>query len=161
MQPTWRSRSRKRFGFTVIELVIVLVLSAMLTILAIPRFTQLEAQRRAANARDAVIWLAAKARSAAIEHGVSYEMDLDADQDRAWLLPRGAADTLQVIDFAAEYGVEVSSEAASRVTLCYSPRGFAFSCDANSPSTAVDFVFSGGHRTATARIRPLGQVDKI
>jgi prepilin-type N-terminal cleavage/methylation domain-containing protein len=55
-----------RGGYTLLELMIVMVISAALLMMAIPSFTRVSASQNARNARDAVVWMAARARSRAI-----------------------------------------------------------------------------------------------
>jgi prepilin-type N-terminal cleavage/methylation domain-containing protein len=156
-----------RKGYTLIELLIVMVIGAALLTMAIPSFTRVSAGQNARNARDAVVWMSARARSRAIERGQVTKLEIDPAAERAWIVFRRqtgtavASDTLEKINFSAERSVLISGP-TSTVTLCYNTRGYAFPCGAGSPtSAAVDVIFSHAGKTATARVKPLGQVERL
>ena len=154
-----------RGGFTLIELVLVIVIGAVLMTMAIPSFTRMSSGQNARNARDAVIWMSARARSRAIERGEVTLLEIDPGSERAWIVRRNtgtalASDTLERVDFGNEQSVQVSG-ITSQLTLCYNARGYAFSCSANSPSANTDVIFTHAGKTATARVKPLGQIERL
>jgi prepilin-type N-terminal cleavage/methylation domain-containing protein len=155
-----------RAGFTLIELLIVIMISGTLMMIAIPSFSRVTAARNAQNARDAVVWMASRARSRAIERGQTQLLEIDPATERVWIVRRNtgaalASDTLEKTNFSTTYNTLVSSATNTRVVLCFSPRGYAFSCSANSPSANVDVTFSHAGKTAVARVKPLGQIERL
>lgn len=153
-----------RAGFTLIELLVVLVIGVILTSQAVPGFTRMMRAKNAQNARDQLVWMAQRARSRAIERGQIWEMEINPANEKAWVVRRGgatAADTIQMMNFNTEFKTQVSTVANTVITVCYSPRGFAFSCSANSPSANVDVTFTHIEKTAVARVKPLGQVERL
>lgn len=155
-----------RGGFTLLELLIVMVIGAALLTMAIPNFTRVSAGQNARNARDAVVWMSARARSRAIERGQVMLLEIDPASERAWIVFRRqtgsavAADTLEKTNFATEQSVQISGP-SNKVTLCYNSRGYAFACTGTSATTNVDVVFTHAGRSATARLKPLGQVERL
>ncbi len=160
-----RSRSGSvRGGFTLIELLMVMIIGAVLLSMAIPSFTRVSAGQNARNARDAFVWMGSRARSRAIERGQVTLLEIDPASERAWIVRRNtgtplASDTLEKVDFAAEKTVQVSG--AGKVTVCYNARGYAFSCSGDSPNANVNVTFTHGGKSAIARVKPLGQIERL
>lgn len=153
-----------RGGYTLVELIVVLIIGVILTKQAVPGFTRMIRAKNAQNARDQLVWMAQRARSRAIERGQVWQMEIDPTSEKAWVVRRGgttAADTTQMMDFNSEFKTQVSTVANTVITVCYSPRGFAFSCSANSPGANVDVSFTHIDKIAVARVKPLGQVQRL
>jgi prepilin-type N-terminal cleavage/methylation domain-containing protein len=153
-----------RKGFTLVELLLVIIIGAIMLMMAIPSFNRVTAGQNARNARDQLVWMAARARSRSIERGEVILLEVNAGTNRAWIVRRNtgtalASDTLEKVDFLADQGVELVGSA--QVTLCYNPRGYAFGCNANSPSTNQSVVFSHAGKSATAVMKPLGQIERL
>ena len=154
-----------RGGYTLLELLIVMVIGAALLMMAIPSFTRVSAGQNARNARDAVVWMSARARSRAIERGQVTLMEIDPNSERAWIVFRrqtgtaAASDTLEKVDFSAGQGVQITGP-STKTTLCYNARGYAFVCTGTSVTADVDVIFTHADRSATARLKPLGQVER-
>lgn len=155
-----------RAGFTLVELLIVMTIGAALMSIAIPSFTRLTTARGAQNARDAVVWMGSRARSRAIERGQAQLLEIDPATDRVWIVRRNtgaalASDTLETVNFPGVHNATISTAANTRITVCYSPRGYAFSCSANSPAANVDVTFTTADKTAVARVKVLGQIERL
>lgn len=169
MKATTSALRLKRIGFaqggyTIVELLLVIVIGAILATMTVPSFTRLASGQNARNARDAVVWMAARARSRAIERGEVVKLEIHVGNERAWIVRRNAgtalaSDTLEKIDFAVEQNVQINAPA--RIALCYNPRGYAFSCSAYSPAATVDVTFMHAGKSAVARVRPLGQIERL
>jgi prepilin-type N-terminal cleavage/methylation domain-containing protein len=160
----WRAR---RSGFSLLELAIVLSIAGVIASFAVPGYQNIKRNMAAQNARDAFVWMAARARSTAVARGTTYKLELDPASDRAWLVLRRvgsaaqAQDTIQTIAYASEYGATVSTAANTRITLCYNPRGYAWRCDATySPATNVDVTFEQAGNSVVARVKVLGQIER-
>ena len=154
-----------RKGFTLVELLLVIIIGAIMMMMAIPSFTRVTAGQNARNARDQLVWMSARARSRAIERGQVILLEVHTGNDRAWIVRRNtgtalASDTLEKVNFLTEQSVELSGT-ATQVTLCYNPRGYAFGCSGNSPSTNQSVVFSHAGKSATAVLKPLGQIERL
>jgi prepilin-type N-terminal cleavage/methylation domain-containing protein len=171
MIATNRATKRTRIGspqagFTLIELMIVIVIGGALMMITIPSFTRLAAGRNAQNARDALVWMAARARSRAIERGETQLLEIDPGTERVWIVRRNtgaalATDTVDKVTFSSVHSSTISTAANTVITVCYSPRGYAFSCSANSPAANVDVTFTHVDKTAVARVKPLGQIERL
>lgn len=158
-----REAPGRRPGFTVLELAVVMIIVGVIATIALPRMGNMQASQAAQNARDAFVWMGSRARARAIEQGTTQLLEINPAAARAWIVkrnPTSAADTAQVVDFAVEYQATVTSSTGSGITLCYNPRGYAWDCDTDSPDADVQVTFQAGPRTAVARVRPLGQIER-
>ncbi len=161
-----RTNASRRAGFTLIEALLVLIISGILLGYAIPAFNGLTQRRNAQNARDAVVWMAARARARAIEQGQIQLLEIDPATNRAWIVRRNtgtalATDTVEMINFANEQKTTITTAANTKITVCYGSRGYAISCEATSPSANVDVTFTFNDRTAVARVKPLGEIESL
>ena len=140
-----------------------MIIAGVIATIAIPRMGNMQASQNAQNARDAFVWMGARARARAIERGTTQLLQIDPSTDRAWIVKRNAtaaADTAQVVDFQAEFGSDVSTGTGAAITICYNTRGYAWACDAASPTSDEWVSFKTGRESARARIRPLGQIER-
>jgi len=150
-----------RPGYTVIELIMVMVIGAILLGMVVSGASGYVSRKRVSNARDAFVYLAMRARAAAIERGRNVSVHLSASQGLVMVnegcSPSGAE--LERLALADEFfaKVEVSPDP---LRVCYSPRGFAIESHTNiSAPTTVSFVI--GKDTARAIVAPLGQVGGV
>lgn len=146
-----------------LELMIVMIIAGVIATIALPRMGDLQARQGAQNARDALVWMAARARARAIERGTTQLLEIDPAADRAWIVrrnPTTPADTAQVVDFGAEFDATVSTATNAVITICYNTRGYAWACDAASPTADELVKFEAGRQSAVARVRPLGQIER-
>lgn len=150
-----------RAGFSLVELMLVLVIGAIMMTMAVPGFTRMANARNAQNARDNLVWMAARARAKAIETGRVYQLTIDPTAERARIIRRGDTAAMDSVTFSTEFKATISTVANTTIVLCYNPRGYAFSCDAGSPSANVDVTFTHIDKTAVARVKPLGQIQRI
>jgi prepilin-type N-terminal cleavage/methylation domain-containing protein len=150
-----------RPGFTLIELLMVLLIGVIMMSFAVPSFTRMTQSKSAQSARDNLSWMAMRTRARAIERGQVWLLEIDPVLNRARIRQRGVAIPMDSVSFASEFKATISTVANTTIVLCYSPRGFAFSCHANSPSANVDVTFTHRDQTAVARVKPLGQIDRI
>ena len=145
---------RGRPGFTVIEMLIVLIVGSMVLGVASRSFVQVANQRAVSNVRDEAIRVAHEARSEALRSGRIIYMRVLPDSN----LVRVETSTGQVLreldsdDFNADM-------VGNRASVCYTGRGYALpGCTTVKSRQPVGFT-RGGDSTAV-EILPLGQVRK-
>lgn len=163
-----RYRPGRREGFTLIELAIVLIIAGILASFAVPSFQNVQKNKAAQNARDAFVWMAARARATAVERGTSYLLEVNPATERAWVVMRRtsglaqASDTIQTVNFSNEFNSTISTAANTTITLCYNTRAYAWRCNASqSPTGNTDVTFTHGNKTAVARVKELGQIERL
>ena len=141
-------------GFTLTELLIVIVISLALTSIAVTGAQPARNRYAVLGARDGFVAMHARARAQAVEAGKTTVLTLDFATDRA-TLTRGYT-TLETLEFGEGLGVDVQGGGSS-MTICMNSRGFGeTSC--NSFSTGTDITFVQGSSSKRVRIYPLGQV---
>jgi prepilin-type N-terminal cleavage/methylation domain-containing protein len=164
-----RKRNRDgsaRAGFTLIEMLLVIIIGAILLSFAIPSFNRVTASRNAQNARDAVVWMAARARARAIERGQVHLLEVSPANDRAWIVRRNtgtalASDTLETLDLVAVYNATISTGTNANIRLCYNARGYAFSTCSGALTADEVVTFTHVSRTAQARMKVLGHIERL
>ncbi len=144
--------NRKR-GFTVIELLIVLMVGAVLTGIAFRSFSGVQGKMAARQARLVFASLHARTRAQAIEMATTTQLNIDFARDSVWI-QRGAT-RIETLRFRETMDVDIRGTGTLR--LCMSPRGFAETA-CNSFNTTQTVVFAAGSDTAGVQIRTLGQL---
>jgi prepilin-type N-terminal cleavage/methylation domain-containing protein len=143
----------KRRGFTVVELIIVLMVGAILTTIAMRSMSAFQTRTSVTQARQVFLSMHARARAQAIEFGRDVELRIDATSDSIWLSMDGT--TLAGAGLSRELGVDI--QGSSTHTVCMNSRGYAEpSC--NSFTSPLTLVFAQGPNTSSVQILPLGQV---
>ncbi len=163
LRPTAPGATRRRprgvrAGFTMIELLFVLLISTVLLGMATSGFESAQRSTAAHAARDSYTWLANRARSNALERGETVTMTLKPDSALARITDTSG--TIDVIYFRTQYGTAVSTSDNATVVVCYGPRGFALSSCSNGdlPQTVT---FTRADQAYSARVQVLGQVDRL
>ena len=151
-------RARARPGYTIIELIFVMLIAALLLGMGVNALNKASHERATTGARDGFIWLARRARNLAIQQGTRVRVVLypDSTKARARLVAPGHRD--DVIAFGAEYSTRVSAGGADSVWICYEARGYANS-NCTSAGLPVTVTFSRGNIAARAVVQALGQVE--
>jgi prepilin-type N-terminal cleavage/methylation domain-containing protein len=156
--------TRNRDGFTLVELLIVMIIAGILLSYAVPSFMRMTASQNAQNARDRMAWMANRARSIALTRGQVQLFEIDPARNAAWIVrrnPTTPADTTEIVFFGTEYSSTLTTSTGTTITLCFSARGYAFSCSGNSPAINVEASLTHIEKVARARIKPLGQIERI
>ena len=141
-------------GFTLIEVLIVLVISTILMSMAVKAFGSTSSNLSARQARNVFNGMAARARAQAIESGFTTLLVANIPGDSVWILANGQV--VENVRFSEEMGVDIQASSPT-VRLCMSPRGYA-NTDCNSFHTAVKMAFVQGAESETIEILPLGQI---
>lgn len=147
-----------RGGFTLLEVIIVLMIVAMVAGIVAPAVSGAQKRLSVDNSRNAAISLSARARALAANRGTTAVLEFDSDNDLAWV--RMEDDTLSDgrIDFASEYGTDLDFD-GNILKICYSSKGYAlFSCSSAGLPTTLTFSF--GSNSGSVIVRPLGQIER-
>ncbi len=150
-----------RGGYTIIELVVVLMIAATMLGLGVTSLTRASAERGAISARDTYVWLARRGRTLAVQRGTNVKLSLRVSSQRARLLL--GTTVLDQVYFYDQYAAKpLLSSGNDSLVICYTPRGVASgSCSVPSGSTVpvTTVTFARGGRTASALVQALGQVE--
>jgi prepilin-type N-terminal cleavage/methylation domain-containing protein len=126
MSPRYSSQARRltrdasRRGFTLPEILIVIVMISVLALVAIPRFASGNAKRHQESARMRVAAALATARAAAIQKGKQVTFQIKSNRVT---VDAGAGDTLMArIPLDTLYDVKVSP--TSTISIVFNARGF-------------------------------------
>ena len=118
--------SKNRTGFTLIELMIVIVLIGTLLALSMPKLNKVDAQAGSRSAAQTIAAQLATARQAAIATGYAARLTLNANKITVQTSDSlGTYTTLGKTIRLSELGVTVTGTPASSVE--FDPRGFATS----------------------------------
>ena len=96
--------------------------------------------------------------------GTTWLLEVNPATERAWIVRRNptvAADTVQMVDFTTEFASTITTSTNATVTICFNSRGYAWACSGNSPAGNVDVTFSHAQRTSSARVKVLGQMQRL
>jgi prepilin-type N-terminal cleavage/methylation domain-containing protein len=140
-------------GFSLIELLIVIVLIGAITSFAIPMVRRGLEARRVSGARIAITTMNAKARAIAVQRSRSVRFIIAGNEVRLVSLHpvTGAVTVIEQRDLNTVYGVTVAS---SRDTLLYDPRGLGL----QNSATMIAVSRPGGYAD-TVVINSLGGVQ--
>jgi prepilin-type N-terminal cleavage/methylation domain-containing protein len=141
-------------GFTVLELLIVLVVGGILTTIAVRSFSQVHGGLGTHTAVSSFMTMHAQARALAVERGRPILLVADASTGRVSIEETDGT-TVRERDFADAYDVTIGAP-GDEVRLCMTARGFADPrCGNVNDRTPV--TFTRGGRTRTLVLLPLGQ----
>lgn len=145
----------RRSGFTMIELLVVLIVGAVVLGVSTRQFSTISNERAVVNAANAVIQTANRARSEAMRSGkIVY---LEAVVSTGLVRVDTASTTLHTLDLN-EYGVSMSG---TDFTVCYSARGYALPGCTTVDSGVLDVTLARGAASEVIRVMPLGQIRRL
>ncbi len=145
----------RRSGFSIIELVVVLMVGSVLTSIAIRNFNGVSGRFAVKGARQTLMSMHARARVQAVEFGQTVELHVDPAGDSIWLSRGG--EVLNVMNFGEEFQVDIQTSTDSEVRVCMNPRGFADTgCNSFTSPVTVTFLLTSD--TASVLILTLGQM---
>ena len=141
-------------GFTLIEMLFVMLLGAVVLGVGTRAYSQVENRRAVDNASDAAVLTAFRARSEAMRAGTPVYLKALPGSDVIRVEdPTGAV--LHTLDMQV-YAVDLIG---SDLSLCYTARGFALpGCTSFDDPQTLRFV--RGVDTTTVTVMPLGQVRR-
>ena len=146
---------RRNRGFTLIEVLIVIVIGSILATMAVKGFGATSTALAARQARNVFNGMAARARAQAIESGMTTVLITSVSGDSVMILGQGG-NIVENVRFNKEMNVDIRAS-TSNFRICMSPRGFA-DTDCNSFSSAFKVSFVAGGNSETIEILPLGQI---
>lgn len=146
---------RSRAGFTVLEILIVMIIIGVVAAVAIPRLRGSREQLGVRSSRAAVTTLVAKARGSAVQRGCPATLHLRSP-GRVWVTVcrlravGGTLDTVGTIeDLAVRYDITMASTVDS---VRFDPRGI------NAMMVPVTVRFTAGTISDSVRVNAVGKV---
>ena len=116
---------RKIGGFSLIELVLVILIGSVLTSVALSSFQTAQNRFRVRGAKGVYVTMHQRARSRAVEMGETVLFVVNTAGDSVWSLSGGGGVT-EIKRFRSEFNVDLRG---SSFFLCMTPRGYAdYSC---------------------------------
>ena len=147
----------KRSGFTIMEMVIVVVLIGIIAAIGFPKIRRSLDKVNVRSARATMSTLAATARAAAVQRGCTAVIHFVATNATVWVTTNCAAkvDTVSGIQrLGTRFKVTM---VPSRDSLRFDPRGLSLD-NLGSTSTVIRFTGSVGSNVDSTVINPLGKV---
>ena len=114
-----------RRGFTLPEMLIVIVMISVLSIVAIPRFAVANGKRHMQSAKMRVAAAAATARAAAIQKGMPVRFMIKNNRVTVIAAAKDTITLISPVPLDTLYGVRVTSGITDSLVVNFSSRGFA------------------------------------
>jgi prepilin-type N-terminal cleavage/methylation domain-containing protein len=154
-----RLQTRVRAGFTLVEVLFVLVIAAILMTMGGQSFRKFETSQQLENGRNSLMLLGRRARAEAVNRGTNVRLDIIADSAIA-RVSVGGTTVIDQVFLRREFGVNLTNGSGANITVCYNARGFAVtSCSSSGLPTTVTVARSGS--SSQVRIQVLGTIIKI
>ena len=150
MSRTRQGFVRSRSGFTLIEMLVVVVLLGLVALIGFPKISAALVQNDIRSARTTVINMVAAARAASVQTNRS--MWIKFEGGKAYVVTSGSADPVGGIqNLGTQYGVTMSGADS----IQFDPRGFGADLGGG-----ISIVLSRGGHSDTVTIDGLGRVTK-
>jgi type II secretion system protein H len=142
---TGPSVDRRRGGFTLLELVLVLVLVGLVMGLAAPSLRGFLAGRKSANAAAQVIALAQYARTQAVGEGLTYRLNVDETAHAYWLTVQKDAEFQALgTEFGRRFALPDGVEASWLTTTAGAQEHLDFFPDGRTEGSRLQLVDAQG-----------------
>ena len=118
---------KPRPGYTLTEMLIVVVMVGMLTLMTLPKFSGLVERNKLSAAREEIAAAVATARAAAVQKGRTATLRFSGDNMWVTVVTSGAGATTTIVpvkNYRTLYNVSLSV-ASSDTLITYDTRGFA------------------------------------
>lgn len=145
--------STKRYGFTLIEMMVVIAMISIMVAVATPRIRSLRDRSNLRAARDEVATAFALARSAAVQKGITATITLRGDS--VSVVNSSGQQVLAPRALKNLYGATLQPAAADQ-TIQFDARGFAM-----NRAAQTSYTINAGSLSATVCISKLGLVTKM
>ena len=153
-----RRRVRQQGGYTAVEMVAVLTITAILMAIAGPPLARIHSGTQLRQAVDALAANHSLTRATAVRNGCVAELHIDPSTDRHWVqVDTGAAAVTTIVGPIIHFKGDLVSD---RTVLCFDARGMPTSaggCD--PPDATVAFLHANGS-VDTLRITGLGRIQR-
>lgn len=144
----------RRSGFTLAEMLFVVIIGGMVLAMGTREYTSLGHQRATSNAGNALVHTVSRARSEAMRKGDIVYMWVRPDLGLVTVGTTG--DTIHTLD-AGDYEAAMTGNS---FRVCYAARGYALpGCTDISSAQLVGYV--RGMDTAWVQVLPLGQARRV
>lgn len=157
------ARDRRRLGFTVIEIVLLVVMLGVVSAIAMPSIGRIRISASIHNARSAVISAISLGRATAINYGRPATVHLDSGGDRVWveidttLAGDGSVvDTLGLFYISDELDVDLESDSPG---VCFNSQGIG-TTGAECPVAGAQIILSRSGRADTVNVSPPGRITE-
>lgn len=118
---------RRPSGFTLIELVIVILIGSILTSIALSSFQNVQNRFAVQGAKEMYMTLHQRARSRSVEMGETVLLFVYPQGDSALILSQG--EITDVTRFDEQLNVDLRTRTNASYVMCMTPRGYAdFNC---------------------------------
>jgi prepilin-type N-terminal cleavage/methylation domain-containing protein len=150
----------QRRGFTIIEAIIVLFLTAIVAAIGGPKLSPALQRRTTASAADQLVLTHYLSRSTAVRYGRVAQLHIDASGKRFWVDVDTSANGIgqrATIAYVRDVGGSGLTMTSTRALLCFDPRGIASTSGSCEPGDAR-VIFSHGASADTVTTTALGKV---
>lgn len=147
--------ARKRSGFTIVELVVVILIGSILVGVALSGFQSAQAALAARQAKNMYATLHQRARVRSIEAGSRALLYIDTAGDSAAIFSAGAWS--DITHFRRQLNVDLRATPAT-FFLCMNPRGYADPGCGFGINAPVKLEFWLGADSTSLTLLPMGQL---
>jgi prepilin-type N-terminal cleavage/methylation domain-containing protein len=148
---------RDRRGFTLIELVLVMMVGAILASVAVTSFSAVQSRMGTRSAESQFLTMHAQTRALAVERGDIARLVVDQNTVTVLLGLGSGSETMRTVNFMDAYNVTIESPDLP-LQLCMNPRGFGERAPCTSFDQTASLTFQRTGQTRSVRLLPLGQV---
>ncbi len=144
-------RTRAVSGFTLIEIAIVVVMTGILLMVALPPMARAYRSRLTQSGADRFVLTHSLARSVALQYGRIAELHIDAAAARFWVeVDSSGTGVRDTVGFMHDLGSDGLTVTSTRSIVCFDARGLATTRGPCQPAdVTITFAVSGHVDTLT------------